>query len=514
VLRVCGPPSAAVIVLIVGVSGAILRAQQPITQRLTDVVRYNAPMIIAETQETCSLFPCASKAADQKTWPLVNHLLPVDFDGDFLGNNNLHNLNADDVVDQHPVAYYSVMETGSGDSDGYFYIGYYFYHGRDGGAFFLGKYWDSGHEHDMEGLLLVVKKSPVLPYGVPVLAMTEAHSALIPFGVPGQVDFNFNLNQGGIGSWGGQVEFWHDDVFGVDRPVVAIRAGTHGTYMAQDCYAGDGSYYYDGFGMYKPRALGGGYTACIHQNDNFILYTPAVADATVAPMGNSVVTGMYEYQLRHLATSPLWTERMNLHELLGGTNHLDLGYGVTAQDIFEPLDYYGSVANPPWAWRGGPGDPSYFFGNGGYWYNFAEDGTSNAHFSPGQWSEIPVGSLLMNPSAAARSLWQMPGNFYEDEIFNAYRDVIPPPPHMFSADISGPEVLNVGSQGTWYAVVSYGTPPYTYQWSGLAYGTDQSVSGAVYNDGDIYLDVWDATGAHLAISKHVTSTGCSGGNLC
>lgn len=490
------------------------QGQQAITQRLSDVVRYNAPMIVEETHAICQFgLPCARKQTDEREWPMVNHLIPVDFDGNLLGSDNLEHLDHDYVVKQQPGAYYSIMETGTGDSDGYFYIGYYFYHGRDGGAFFLGAYQDEGHEHDMEGVLLVVQKRPYTPYGVLVLAMTEAHGALIPFGVPGEVDFAHNLNRGGVGSWGGQVESWRDDVFGISRPVVAIRAGTHGTYMAQDCYAGDNSYYYDGFGMYKPRTVNSGYTACVHQSDDFILYTPAVSDPWVANLGDSVVTGMYEYQLQHLATSPLWTERTVLHELLDGTV-LNLGYGLSALNIFQDFDTYGSGANPPWAWLGGPGDASYFVGNGGYWYSFAEDGTSNAHYSPGQWSAIPVGSLLMNPPDAARRLWNWPGSFYDDEIFNAYRAVIPPAPHIFAADISGPDVLNTGSQGTWNAVVSYGTAPYTYQWSGIASGSESSVTTQLYSDGDLYLDVWDATGAHLAVSKHITSTGCSGGNLC
>ena len=45
----------------------------------------------------------------------------------------------------------------------------------------------------------------------------------------------------------------------------------------------------------------------------------------------------------------------------------------------------------------------------------------------------------------------------------------------------------------WYAQVSGGTPPYTYQWSGVLTGTYSSVGGSVWSSGWLYLMVRDAS---------------------
>ncbi|MGI8546778.1 MAG: SprB repeat-containing protein [Gemmatimonadaceae bacterium] len=83
-----------------------------------------------------------------------------------------------------------------------------------------------------------------------------------------------------------------------------------------------------------------------------------------------------------------------------------------------------------------------------------------------------------------------------------------------ASSISGPDVVNTDWYSTWSADVSGGTPPYTYSWSGLFYGTDSSVSGATSSSGDLIVDVYDAAGGHTTVTKSVTSTGCSGQYLC
>lgn len=45
---------------------------------------------------------------------------------------------------------------------------------------------------------------------------------------------------------------------------------------------------------------------------------------------------------------------------------------------------------------------------------------------------------------------------------------------------------------TWEAFPEGGTPPYTYEWSGVLSGTDEWVTGVVEEDGDLYLTVTDA----------------------
>jgi pimeloyl-ACP methyl ester carboxylesterase len=90
----------------------------------------------------------------------------------------------------------------------------------------------------------------------------------------------------------------------------------------------------------------------------------------------------------------------------------------------------------------------------------------------------------------------------------------PPPPSTLTASISGPDAVNTDWYSTWGAEVSGGTPPYTYSWSGLFYGSSSSISGTTATSGDLILDVYDAAGGHATATKFVTSTGCSGPELC
>ena len=83
-----------------------------------------------------------------------------------------------------------------------------------------------------------------------------------------------------------------------------------------------------------------------------------------------------------------------------------------------------------------------------------------------------------------------------------------------SAYISGYDAVNTDWYSTWTAHVSGGTPPYTYAWSGLFSGSGSTISGTTSTDGDLILDVHDASGAHVTDTKHISSTGCSGRNLC
>lgn len=83
-----------------------------------------------------------------------------------------------------------------------------------------------------------------------------------------------------------------------------------------------------------------------------------------------------------------------------------------------------------------------------------------------------------------------------------------------SAYISGYDAVNTDWYSTWTAHVSGGTPPYTYAWSGLFSGSGSSISGTTSTDGDLILNVYDSSGAHVTDTKHISSTGCSGRNLC
>ena len=69
----------------------------------------------------------------------------------------------------------------------------------------------------------------------------------------------------------------------------------------------------------------------------------------------------------------------------------------------------------------------------------------------------------------------------------------------FLISITGPPTRKTGVEGTWSANISdpgTSTPPYTYQWSGLASRTGTSVTGAGYTEApySLYLVVTDAHG--------------------
>jgi subtilisin family serine protease len=76
-------------------------------------------------------------------------------------------------------------------------------------------------------------------------------------------------------------------------------------------------------------------------------------------------------------------------------------------------------------------------------------------------------------------------------LVSAYRTLVPPPPPL-SARITQLDVVPEDTYCTWEAIVSGGTLPYTYEWSGLLTGTGESVSGVIEENGNLYLTVTDA----------------------
>jgi hypothetical protein len=212
--RIAGALGVALAVALLNVSAI---AQSPISTYLKAVVSHHAPILIAET-DSYSPNPEA-----------VDHILKVDFDGNNLGFDNAVHADSGFVVDGKSTAYYSIVETGTTSDRGYFYINYYFYHARDAGAHFsspVGTKTGGEHEHDLEGVMLIVRKSFTAPYGILVGAYTEAHGALIPYSNPSSSPKLINPAGAGLG---GSIRFWNEAVFNVDRPVVAIRSRKHGT---------------------------------------------------------------------------------------------------------------------------------------------------------------------------------------------------------------------------------------------------------------------------------------------
>lgn len=157
---------------------------------LADVARYNAPFIIAEVSK-------------RNTDTRLEQVLALDFDGNTSTWDQFLNASCTSTcppLDTRPTVYFSITETG-GPGSGYYFIGYYFYHPYDSGFAVDVFGVDGGHESDLEGIFLVIDKNPIYgPYGLPLMALTESHGNLLPFGSSVNSDsvLNFALATGDI----------------------------------------------------------------------------------------------------------------------------------------------------------------------------------------------------------------------------------------------------------------------------------------------------------------------------
>jgi hypothetical protein len=298
-------------------------------------------------------------------------------------------------------AYFSIVETGSSSASGYYFIGYYFYHpNQPRGSFStpVGTYTTDVHQHDFEGVWLVVQKSPYSPYGTLVGALTQAHGALIPFGR--LTSDGAGLLYGANAGVAGYVYFWTDLSSGVKRPVVAIRSRIHGTFMAQDYTDRRTWGLHFGFGV-NPRSpeLYGAYYATVHRGTQPIVYEPAAPGASVARLGRSVRRGVWKYRLVEVAGSPLWTQRSAPGVLFTGSL-LGLGGGRVGLSAFAPSAGAAAKARPMWNWLGGRGDRRVILGDVAHWYTFGVDMTSR-YYSSVWWPTTSPGRLLTAPAAEA-----------------------------------------------------------------------------------------------------------------
>jgi hypothetical protein len=176
-------------------------------------------------------------------------------------------------------------------------------------------------------------------------------------------------------------------------------------------------------------------------------------------------------------------------------------------------DGHNNDANPPWGWNGGTGCHTIPVVNiVACWYTFGFDNT-DSWFDEIHWPQFANGFLLTDPVSIAHDYFPWKG-WSSSVVYNPFVGGAGSHAPSLSASISGPQYLSDGNQdGTWQALVSGGTPPYTYQWSGAFTGTQSSISGTVTADTPnvIYLDVWDASGVHLAVSTSWTY--CSGNQV-
>lgn len=469
------------------IAPAIAAAQESDIQRR--VLFYKAPFVVQETNR----YDGIDVTSDQ--------ILPVDFDGDWDTRNNESHILSGPINDTHATVYYSLVETGTSSEDGYYFLGYYFYHPHDlGPSLLYDTYNPGGHENDLEGIVLAVQKSVYYPYGSVKAALSEAHGALIPYTIASL----YNSVTAVGGGWQGRIEFWPDARLTQGRAIVIARSHGHGTYAAQDggdlCsdyFTVDLGYGVDGL---SPQNYGT-QIACVHGDNEAIYYDPPDYPANVADaLPFYAANHGYFFRLVDLSTTPLWTNRAESGALYTG-NLVSLLYGQQGYDQFAFTDKGG--ATPVWEWRGGRGQCK-----SGLlcWYSFGTDGTDHWQ-NVKSWPQLAYGQLLQDPDGAFTArMTGLPG-LGAPYRYNPFHPLPPPPPPAFEASIEGPETMNVGQTCTFVAAATNGTEPYTYRWSGIATGADGSVSvtGVQGGSGTLYLDVFDAAGHHAAVAQFVVT---------
>jgi hypothetical protein len=472
--------SAGRLALLLGLASVAVaaHAQTSVPGDLRAVVYHNAPFFIAENLN------------------YYDQIWPVDYDGDEIGSNNVDYTT---MVDGTPKVYYSVVETGLGPDAGYYLVGYYHYHVADAGSWLGGLHF-GGHQHDMEGVWLVLRKSSFSPYGLPRAALTEAHAALLPV-----VAENYPVSPAPQGGWTGVIRSWRDNRYSHNRAVFGIAGRTHGTYVAETC--NPARPVNPGMVPNSVEAYGS-FLACIRQQYSGMIYQPELVEAlgpyTYAPRATQLPpsqrTGLWLYALEEISQSALWRNRNVPGKLFAGSV-VPLTGGLQGYDFFSgsqgQLD-----ANPPWAFKGGPGEGTL----GQYWYYWKydgeENGTDHRNF---QYSS--AGDLLGGASAELARRFPFLGDVAQPDRFNPY--VANPPVYApypappFSVLIEGPHTATPDCSCTWSANVTGGTPPYTYQWSGQATGFDQTVTASPTSGGDLYLNVYDSAGRYASSTYYV-----------
>lgn len=410
------------------------------------------------------------------------------------------------ALDAAPTVYFTIAETGTSSDQGYYIISYSWYHLRDYGIN-LSFYSRPGHDNDVEGVILVVKKTPYLPYGAVVAAISQAHGAMIPFTNPNQSFVPFG-NAATVDVTGGDVLQWPDIRYNENRSVVAIRAGTHGSYLAQDCTL------FNGAGM-VPGINGNTFSFCNHSGTTLMLYAPMLEEALVPSAGlpqpvrlpQDQNWGTWLYRLQNLADSPFWRRRLDNGVALAGTQRL-LSSGNYAYDFLAALDPNEREANPPFAWLAGIGESF----NGCHWYSFDIDNRASCMPARGYPSAGYGAFIAAGREEIGKRFIGFP-ELSEPYRYNPFStrtiDYNAPQPPQLSASLAGPNNVGTVDPATWSATVSGGYPPYSYYWSGVMSGYASSVTGVPAQSGYLYLDVWDADGKYAGASIWVTVNPCS-----
>ena len=496
------------------------RVTAQISSNLLNEVYTWAPLILAETD-------------NQICHRCYDHILSINFDADWDATNNwVASLSQGSLPDTRATIYFSAVESGTSTSDGYYFLGYYFYHAKDAGANCCG--FAEPHENDLEGVFLVVKKDAYVPQGKLMAALTQAHGALLPYVADGDTyagggNHPCCQEDGHTAPWIGKVMstwVWWDVT---DHPIVILRARDHAAYMAYNCTAIIQQYgeQIAGKGWYPTTSSQGYYAACLHGGNSLNAYQPEPPGFAIAQPQPWDATGtIWDYRLVEIATSNFWLDRNGGGPLYTG-NPLSLVQYQTGLPAFASSysDPNPGGANPPWQWTGGQGC-HVVFGSTYCWYDFSTDNTPDVS-RPNYWYPYrPGGPLLIDPNddishrfrnTSYSTPW-LPG-LDRPYSYNPYLGTAPPPPPppppSITISIAGPDYVQPQDFSTWSAVVSGGTGPYTYSWSGPFSGSGSSISGSLNYADTIFLTVTDANGASATASKPVTvcydgSIPCSG----
>lgn len=275
---------------------------------LKAVVYRNAPFFVHE--EFLSASPVGAS----------DHMLREDFDHNHDGTRKAEDAADRSLsVDRTASIYFSAVENGYFSDQGYYFLGYYYYHPRDNGEDFLAVCCDiwvhgAGHEHDMEGAFFVVKKNAYSPYGTVVAALTQQHGELVPY--KNYLQTAVSGSEANGDDYYGGIYFWNDSRYGMTRPVVMVRGRSHGAHMAQggcDVHAlyGDGGKLNrdSGYGIRADNS-GDQFFACIHDGYDAIVYRPQMIELLLPsnglPQADAIpidtTHGVYTYQLLDMST--------------------------------------------------------------------------------------------------------------------------------------------------------------------------------------------------------------------
>jgi hypothetical protein len=294
--------------------------------------------------------------ATGRSRPRQDLISNIDFDGDFVGNNNWENFERFRIK---PTVYYAALET-----ETHYFISYHLFHPRDWNNF---TFWvNDTHENDGENFQVVVRKSD----GRVVMLWTQAHYDSWVYANPGsgiesgetEIEAGLQvLNSDGAPDGAGR----HAAVF--------VQSQGHGIYGTMDSASGvtiqpDGSYSFDGRSgvLYKPARDGEvvdepeqpGTGEILYQLDSITLKLwPRLRDGSLTGDGR-LLDGSYPYQdeLVQIAEVPRFYDSDRFSGPLGSDRGispfaLDFSFnrGTLGALFFNPAKRYGErlkIAEP------------------------------------------------------------------------------------------------------------------------------------------------------------------------